>query len=136
MSKIMNELIEWLNSPEGQESLEKTRKEMEFITEINNKYIDKFHDMPIERRAEIIEKIIKKYDSDEYYNREVFKHHRDPTCDLFWLLDEYAEKYGEELPEEENNPFPHTVRLIDGKYVIRVMHGQGSVVQVWDKAKY
>ena len=135
MGKILDELIEWLDSPEGQKELDEERKKMKFIIDIDNKYIDKFHDMSIERRAEIIEKLIKKYNSDEYYNREMFKCHREPTCYLFWLLNDYAEKYGEELPDKENNPFPYTVRLIDGKYVIRVMHGQGSVVQVWDKTK-
>ncbi len=96
-----------------------------------NKYIDKFHSMPLDKRSELIDKIISKYESDEYKDREMFKLHYEPRCTLYWYLDDYAEKYGEELPNDENNPFPHSIRMIDNKYIVRKMYGQGTVIDVW-----
>ena len=134
MGKILDKMIEWMNSPEGQEELEKERQKMQFIASLTDKWVEKFQGLGAEKRSEIIEKLMAKYDSDEYYWREI-KRGYEPRCELYWFLDDYAEKYGEKMPNEEDNPFPHYKKLIDGKYVIRKMFGQGTVIQVWDVSK-
>ena len=101
-----------------------------------NKYIEAFHNESPAKRAEIINKIKAKYDSDEYRNREILKYHREPITYLYWVLFEYAQKYGKQLPQEKNNPFPHEVYIIDNAFVIRLMHGQGSCVDVWSLSEY
>lgn len=134
MGKILDEMLKWMNSPKGQKELEKERKRMQFIIDITDKWIEKFHNIGIDKRSEIIDRIIAKYESDKYYWREM-KIGCEPRCPLYWFLFEYAGKYGEELPFEENNPFPHHLRLIDGKYKVRQMFGQGTVVDVWNVSK-
>ena len=101
-----------------------------------NKYIEAFHNESPAKRAEIINKIMAKYNSDEYRNREILKYHREPVTYLYWVLFEYAQKYGVPMPQEPNNPFSHDVYLIDDKFVIRLMHGQGSCVDVWTFSEY
>ena len=103
---------------------------------VENKYIEIFHSMSSTKRAEIINKIKAKYDSDEYLNREILKCHREPIMYLYWVLFEYAQKYGKQLSQKKNNPFPHEIYLIDNTFVIRLMHGQGSCVDVWTFSEY
>ena len=131
MSKVFEDLLKWVNSEEGIKALEVERQKLLFLDELSNKYIDKLHSMSLENRSELIDKIITKYESDEYKDREMFKLHYEPRCTLYWYLDDYAEKYGEELPNDENNPFPHSIRMIDNKYIVRKMYGQGTVIDVW-----
>ena len=123
-----------MNSPEGQKKLEEERIRMQFIADLADKYVEKFHNIGIEKRGEIIEKIVAKYNSDKYRDKE-YSCGREPLCPLYWYLDEYADKYGEKLPDEADNPFPHCKSIIDGKYVIRKMYGQGTVIDVWDVSK-
>ena len=133
MENTLKKLLKWMDSPEGKKKLEEERKKMQFIEDLNNKWIEKFHNLDTEKRSEIIEKIITKYESDEYRDKEMFKCkiHYEPRCTLYWYLDDYAKKYGEELPDEKDNPFPHHLRLIDGKFIVRKMYGQGTVIDVW-----
>jgi hypothetical protein len=131
MSKVFEDLLKWVNSEEGIKALEVERQKLLFLDELSDKYIDKLHSMSLENRSELIDKIITKYESDEYKDREMFKLHYEPRNTLYWYLDDYAEKYGEELPNEENNPFPHSIRMIDNKYIVRKMYGQGTVIDVW-----
>lgn len=131
MGNTLEKLLKWMDSPEGQKKMEEERKKMQFIKNLTNKWIEKFHNLSTEKRSEIIGKIIAKYESDKYRDKEMFKMHYEPRCTLYWYLDDYAEKYGEELPEEKDNPFPHHLRLIDGKFIIRKMYGQGTVIDVW-----
>lgn len=63
------------------------------------RYIDKFHSFSVQERAEIIRKIIKKYNSDQYLKRT---NHDFALC--YYLLD-YAEKYGEECPYTEKRSY-------------------------------
>ena len=103
---------------------------------VESKYIEILHNMPYEKRAEIINKIKEKYDSDEYYSREIHKCHREPMTCLYWVLFFYATKYGKQMTQEKDNPFTHDVYLIDNKFVIRLMYGQGSVIDLWTVIEY
>lgn len=103
---------------------------------VENKYIEIFHSMSSTKRAEVINKVKAKYNSDEYYDREARKCHREPMTCLYWVLFFYATKYGKQMPQEKDNPFTHDVYLIDDTFVIRLMHGQGSVIDLWTVSEY
>ncbi len=82
----------------------------------------------------IIEKIIAKYDSEEYVSRE-YKLGYEPREELFWVLRDIAEKYGEKIKhnskkwEKYLNMFTGEAYIYEG-YFVQVMHGQGSVVKI------
>lgn len=133
MSRTMNKLIEWMNSPEGQLQLEHERKKMEFNASLTDRWVEKIHNLSINERIAFIDKCITKYNSDAYRDREMFKLHCEPRCTLYWYLLEYAEKYcADTLFHEDDNPFYHKCYIIDDKYVIRQMVGQGTVVDMWE----
>lgn len=76
----------------------------------------------------VMEKLLAKYQSDEYRDREYFKCGCEPREPLLWLVYEYASKYCTECDDEEYlNDFTGGAYYV-GDYVIQVMHGQGSCV--------
>lgn len=99
---------------------------------INNLQLERFHINYIDRFCEIIEKIIAKYESDEYVNRE-YKMGREPNTTLYFFLFEYAEKYGRKCNKAERkkygNSFTSDIFYING-YYIQLMNGQGSVIKI------
>jgi DNA-directed RNA polymerase subunit F len=70
MSKVFEDLLKWVNSEEGIKVLEVERQKLLFLDELSNKYIDKLHSMPLEKRSELIDKIISKYESDRPFCRK------------------------------------------------------------------
>ena len=134
MGELFDKLKAWLESPEGQAELEKERKEMEFQISLTDRWLGKFNSFTPVRRAEIIEKCISKYESAKYRDREWLHFGREPLVPLYWYLYDYAEKYcNDTLHYEDENPFYHKCYVIDDKYVVRYMRGQGCVVNVWRK---
>lgn len=102
---------------------------MDFERKLQNRYIDWFKSQTVEERDRIIRCIKEKYESDAYLDRERLLGY-EPRCTLLWLLDDYADIYGKHLPEDPENPFEHHNNLIDDKWVITVMYGQGAVVSI------
>lgn len=83
----------------------------------------------------IVEKIVKKYDSDKYRDLWWNKGYEPPESLYFFLFD-YAEKYGvvvdENSPIEQRklaNTFTVDIYYLDG-YVFNKMNGQGTCVLV------
>ena len=95
-------------------------------------HMKKFHDNYSDRFEEIMEKIITKYESDSYYNRES-KLGYQPRTKLYFFMFEYAQKHGRELTETEedkySNMFTSGIYFLKG-YYIQIMNGQGSVVRI------
>ena len=127
MGSIVESLKKYLESDEYKQRLEEENKRELFLNSWKDKWIERIHSLTIEQRADVIRKCIKKYDSDEYKDKE-YKKGRFPENTLFYMLDDYAEKYGEPLYIE--NDICVSKYLIDGKFIIECVYGQGSVINV------
>ena len=127
MGSIVEALEKYLESDEFKQRLEEENKRELFLNSWKDKWIEKIHSLTVEQRADVIRKCIKKYDSEEYKDKE-YKKGRFPENTLFDMLDDYAEKYGEPLYIE--NDVCVSKYLIDGKFIIECFDGQGSVINV------
>lgn len=80
---------------------------------------------------------VKKYSSDKYIDSEYAKGY-EPRTPFFEFLFDYAGRYGKEMPMDCSIYFPHQYYLIDDKWLIREMNGQGTVYDVteYDGSKY
>ena len=104
-------------------------KKIEHINRIEDKYVDKLHSMSLQERKSLIERIIQKYDSDEYVNKE-YRLGREPQRLLFGILYEYAVLYGVEIDTENENVFCYGHYIIDSEFVWRIYLGQGCFISV------
>ena len=127
MGNIVESLKKYLESDEYKQRLEEENKRELFLNSWKDKWIEKIHSLTVEQRADVIRKCIKKYDSDEYKDKE-YKKGRFPENTLFYILDDYAEKYGEPLYIE--NDVCISKYLIDEKFIIECVYGQASVINV------
>lgn len=131
---MLEKLRNFLDSEEGQKSLK------EYATKLNNRHIiensqyDRFHIMfpDSDSFTGIVEKIIRKYNSDEYCNKWAKMHKESPEGLLFFLF-HYAEKYGREATNDEyvtyGCMFTGDMYIIHN-YVFEIIHGQGSAIRV------
>ena len=127
MGSIVEALEKYLERDEFKQRLEEENKRELFLNSWKDRWIEKIHSLTVEQRADVIRKCIKKYDSEEYKDKE-YKKGRFPENTLFDMLDDYAEKYGEPLYIE--NDVCVSKYLIDGKFIIECFDGQGSVINV------
>ncbi len=132
-NRLLDELSAFLETEEGQRSLEEFGKKLERDTEYRDRQVERFKKYSEGRLDEVLEKIIEKYDSDSYVGRE-YRLGYEPRETLLWVALGYAEKYCAPCEDPEYvNPFTGELYYI-GSYVIQVMHGQGSVIKI-DKLK-
>jgi len=126
-------LIKFLDSEEGKKSMEQFCLNIVKTEEVLNNQLERFHKN--NNFKEFIEKVIIKYDSDNYKDRWYYKGIQPPE-DLYWFLYEYAVKYGRECKKKEwkkySNNFTSELYYINGYYFNR-MDGQGSIIQVIKK---
>lgn len=119
----------WLDSEEGQRSVDEYLLAEQKREEIVTSQIERFREKCEHRLDEVIERIRKKYESDEYVRKE-YKLGFEPREDLYWLILYYAKKYCTECKEEKYlNCFTGEAYYV-GSYVIQVMHGQGCVIKL------
>lgn len=87
--------------------------------------------------SEFVEKVIKKYESDEYIDRW-YSRGIEPPNDLYWFLFYYAEQYGRECDINEwkqyGNIFTGQLYYYNN-YYFQIMHGQGSTIRI-DLSKF
>ena len=125
----MSDLLEFLKSEEGKQSMDEYVRKLIIEQERGDRYVEKFRLLYENNLDYIIKKLLNKYDSDKYVNRER-KLGYEPRETLLWLVFEYARKYCEPCEDEKYfNPFTGAAFYI-GSYVIQVMHGQGSVIRI------
>lgn len=133
MSEMIDKLKAFLDSPEGQIS---TKEWGDKIVAENKRLadrIERFHHQHKDHIDEVMERLITKYNSKEYVNREYGLGY-EPREPLFWFMLEYAKKHGVVCVDEKYfNDFTGEAHYL-GSYVIQVMHGQGSVIRI-DKIK-
>lgn len=124
-----NDLINYLNSQEGEKSIRKYFEKISKREEHTNRWIEKLKDKYQHNIDHIIEKLMGKYYSDEYIDRE-YKIGVQPRETLFWLVWEYSKKYSKECNDIKYfNQFTVSGYYI-GSYVIQMMSGQGSTIRI------
>jgi hypothetical protein len=133
MKTKLEELRAWLDSPEGEESLRKFGEKLKAEDELKERRIQYIHDNYRDRLDEIIQKLLDKYISSDYINRE-YRLGYQPRETLLWVLSTYSKKYGTEFTEEEygkySNMFTGSMFYL-GNWVFEILHGQGSVLHVY-----
>lgn len=92
---------------------------------IHSNHIDRLHNDFYSK--ELVNKIISKYKSDDYYNRWI-KRSIEPPCDLFWLLFDHAKVYGEDSYHKVINGYFTTESYDYDGFRYERLDGQGSVI--------
>lgn len=128
--------LKWLDSEEGQkqaaEFTEKWFAKKEKAENILASQIERFHKNYSSRFSELVDKVEKKYSSEEYRNRW-YKRGIEPHEELLWFFYSYAQKYGREATRlewtEYSNTFTSELYYCLG-YFFNVMNGQGTVIHI------
>jgi hypothetical protein len=122
-------LLEYVKSEEFEKRLDQwIDKEIEKKKKLEI-FLEKAHNKFKDRIDQVIEILIKKYQSSEYVLSE-YKRGCQPRTELYWTLLSYGQKYGKVCDDEKYlNMFTCEAYYI-GSYVVQVMVGQGSCVKV------
>lgn len=132
MGELMNRLKKVLDEQKSNH-VDNWVKKYFWKYEVDKNWAKKFNTLSIERRSNIIEKIIEKYNSDKYNDKE-YKHGRMPTHDLYNILFEYGKLYGKDVVNEyikDYEPFIAGAYRIDDIWDVILLMGQGSLIQVF-----
>lgn len=121
---------EFLESPQGQEMINRWQKEQEFLDKWKNNYLEWFNSIGPEKRAYYIQKVIDKYSSDAYQDRW-YKQGCFPPEELYFWIYDYAYKYGKcwhAIADEVGPGYDSKFRF--DNWIVILYNGQGSVVIV------
>lgn len=125
LDKIKN----YLESEEGKNKMDDYFNKIIFHRELKDKRVQKIHEKFGNNIEFLIDKVSKKYESDKYITKE-YKLGYEPRKPLYFLLFEYANKYGEVCNDDDYiNEFTSAAFYL-GSYVIQLMQGQGSVIRI------
>jgi hypothetical protein len=128
--KDLSKITEWLDSPEGEAAMDEWFIKIQKEEEWGKRWVEKFRVWAEDDIDAALEKLMNKYYSDAYRDREYFKCGCEPREDLLWLAWGYASENCPECTDEEYfNCFTGGAYHI-GSYVIQIMHGQGSVLRI------
>jgi hypothetical protein len=136
-NKKLEELKAWMDSPEGEAAFDRWAEKIKAEDERYDRWIQYIHDNYRDRLDEVIQKLIDKYGSAEYINRE-YSLGYEPREKLLWILSTYANNYGTEFTQEEFNKyrgmFTGSMYYL-GDWVFEIIHGQGSALLVYRKSE-
>ena len=125
-----NKFLEYLKSEEGKKSFELYMAEIVRKKNITIRQLERFHLKG--NFNEFVEKVIDKYNSDNYRERW-YKRGIEPIEELYWFLFEYAKLYGREATDDEwvkiSNMFTTALYYCNG-YFFERMDGQGSCINI------
>lgn len=133
----IEKLKEILESEEGKKASDSYRENLKKRSEIKYKQLKRFHEKfnEPEKFSYFVEKVLEKYDSDEY-RKKWWNLGYEPPEKLKCFLFEYSEKYGRECNKEEwdkySNDFTSNLYYINGWY-FNLMIGQGSFIKIEKK---
>ena len=120
----------FLDSPEGEIAMKNFADKLKREEAHEARWVEKFKVWAEPDMDAAIEKLIDKYYSDEYRDKEYFTCGCEPREPLLWVALEYAALNCPECTDEKYlNCFTGGAWHI-GSYVIQVMHGQGSVIKI------
>lgn len=126
---LVEKLREFLNSEEGEKSIEEWNEKLVQEEEHQDRWIEKFKKRFENNLDDVLEKLMNKYYSPEYVKRE-YRMGYIPREPLMFLVYEYAKKHCEPCNDEKYfNMFTDKAYYI-GSYVIQLMTGQGSVIRL------
>lgn len=118
-------LKEFTASKEGKEWIKEYFQNIKDQEIRKERYLDKIHSLYGGNTDILLEKLMGKYYTDEYANRE-HKLGYEPREPLLWLMFEYAIKYGKQCNDKRYyKMFTGAVYYL-GSYVLELMVGQGS----------
>lgn len=130
MNPQLEALKKHLESDEGKASMKRFVQKMVDRQIVRQRWVEKIHTYHGNDIDSLTEKLMDKYYSDVYIDREYSKCNCEPREPLLWLLMEYAEKYGKKCKNKKYyNDFTGVAYYL-GSYVIQTMHGQGSVIRI------
>lgn len=122
-------LLDYLKSPEGDKKISEWVVKYARGLDHRDRWVEKFKTHCEADLAGSMRKLIDKYYSEEYRNRE-YKLNREPREPLLWLAYEYAAKYCKPYRGKKYlNMFTADAYHI-GPYIIQLMIGQGSVLRI------
>jgi hypothetical protein len=124
----LQKIIDFYNSPQGQELIKQEKKHQEFLDNLKNDRLLWFYSIGPEKRSHYINKIIKKYKSDSYVkrwmDRGIF-----PPENLFFDIYDYAYKYGKCWRPVANEVGPgYDSKFVFDDWKVLLYNGQGSIV--------
>ena len=129
MNDMLEKMKAYLETDEGKEATRQWALKMEREDAHEKRWIEKFKQRCEGDLDGCIEKLMDKYYSDEYRDRE-YDMSIEPRESLLWLALEYAHEYFKPCDDEKYlNDFTGGAYYI-GSYVIQVMYGQGSVLRI------
>lgn len=138
---FVDDFLRFLESPEGCASIEEMIRKEKIIEEVENRWIEKYHNLPENDRKRIIQKVIDKYDSKSYIDKE-YSNGCEPRTPLYWLYLSYAEKYGidvyDEYVKKHPDRFCFTTMLYKSPegYFVERMDGQGSACHIETQTEF
>jgi hypothetical protein len=125
----IDKIKEFMESEEGKESINRYAKKLQRKEEHMNRWVQKFKTRCESDLDRSIEKLIEKYNSDEYRDRE-YKKGFQPREKLLWIVWNYAKRYCKRCNENTYaNQFTGEMYYV-GSYIIQIMHGQGSILVI------
>lgn len=114
------ELKDKLDNLDWSALAEDFRKKQEKYENFMNRYVEKIHNMSLVDRLKFYQRVHDKYESSDYIDKE-YRAGYQPRQDIYFILLEYARKYGKEI---EIDSF-----IIDDKWSIELFVGQGVVIE-------
>lgn len=127
----LKEFNDFLNSEKGKMLCTNLVNKLIEKAYIEDYQIDKLHSKGC--FIPFLEKVLAKYESDNYVNRYE-KRNKQPKETLLWFLYHYALKYGRRCSEEEINllsgEFTRDLVFCNG-YIFHVIGGQGSFIKIF-----
>ena len=129
MSDMLQKMKDFLETDEGKESMRRFALKIQREELHTQRWVDKFKQRCENDLDGAISKLIRKYYSKEYRDREYYKCKYEPREPLLWLVWEYATQHSKECTDKEYfNDFTGGAFYV-GSYVVQIMHGQGSVLK-------
>lgn len=129
ISKNLSDLKEFLESAEGEQSIERFVARLKAEQDFDNRWIEKFRIKFGGKPDNILVRLMEKYYSDRYINKE-HKLGFQPRESLLWLVWGYARKYCKPCQDKKYlNTFTGEAFYI-GSYVIQIMYGQGAILRI------
>lgn len=134
---LVESLRDFLDTEEGRKKSEayfQREREIEtiYLSQLQRIH-ERFQNVGAHAFRELVDKILKKYDSKQYVDRW-YGRGMEPPKDLLWYLEGVAETYGRKTNEEEwdemVNEFTGSISIYQN-HAFMVMYGQGAEVAVW-----
>lgn len=130
VDSTIKKFTEAIESPKGKKLLDNMVNELFQGQKISEQRLSTIHKLHGNNINAFIDMVYDRYNSDKYLSRH--RHKQEPPYRLYWILLDYAEKYGDKCDASEYGiPDMFTAEMYRlGDYLFELVHGQGSFVNV------